>query len=94
MVLGGRWSGFFKLKEGIDGETGNKGLMGSCSNDDEGYCDSALKGDIDIIGMRNDAGEKSSVTWDITASIINGESWDDVREYFNNDYDSVVDCHI
>jgi hypothetical protein len=55
--LGGRWSGFFKMKAGIDPVTGRPGVFGNIP--EEGYSDQAIKSDIDFEGMKNDAGEKA-----------------------------------
>ena len=63
--VGGRWSGFLKLKPGSNGVTGRKGLLGSCANDADGYCDQAKKGDIDFDAMRDEAGEKAAKKWDL-----------------------------
>ena len=49
--VGGRWTGLLKLKEGCEGEVGNPGLMTDPS--EEGYCDSALKKDIDWDDMND-----------------------------------------
>lgn len=74
--LGGRWSGHLRLKEGCVGETGEPGLMGSCSNIGPQFCDQAVKGDIDFEGMKNAAGERAAEEWDTAATIINGETWE------------------
>lgn len=50
-LLGGRWTGFFKLKKGKKGELGKHGVF---DNKPEYDADSALKGDIDFEGMIND----------------------------------------
>ena len=63
-VIGGRWSGMLKLKDGATGERGQPGVMGTQRNAGSGYCDSALKGDIDLEGMRNAAGEEAAANWD------------------------------
>jgi hypothetical protein len=55
--LGGRWSGFFKMKAGITPVTGRPGVFGNVPEED--YSDQAIKGDIDFEGMKNDAGEKA-----------------------------------
>lgn len=55
--LGGRWSGFFKMKPGIDSVTGRPGVFDNVP--EEGYSDQAIKGDIDFEGMKNDAGDKA-----------------------------------
>lgn len=43
--LGGRWKGFFKLKEGTTGEVGESGVFNNEA--EEGWVDQAKKGDID-----------------------------------------------
>lgn len=87
-VVGGRWSGFLKLKPGSTGELGERGLMGSCANAGAGRADVALKGSIDIAGMRDEAGTEAAATWDkaAAAKVAAGldenttwESWDAVR---------------
>jgi len=50
--LGGRWTGYFKLKPDANSEfaiKGSAGLMTSSAKD--GYADTALKKDIDVAGM-------------------------------------------
>lgn len=75
-VIGGRWSGFLKLKGGATGELGRKGLMGSCANDGEGRADVALKGAIDFEGMRDKAAIEARDRWDKAALTHDGQSWD------------------
>lgn len=66
--LGGRWTGYFKLKPGADGCTGRHGIMTDAAK--EGYADAARKGDIDFEGMRQeamaDAGERWQKVDDLT----------------------------
>lgn len=62
--VGGRWSGFLKLKEGAHGELGRKGLMGSCAADGPGRADVALARDVDFAGMRDEAGKDAGERWD------------------------------
>lgn len=50
--LGGRWTGFFPLKEGTLGETGRPGLMTPRAK--PGYVDAALKMHIDFERARNE----------------------------------------
>ncbi len=47
-----------------------------------GYADQALKGDVDLEQMRNDAGVKARALWQTVRGITGGsawESWDDTR---------------
>jgi hypothetical protein len=81
--LGGRWTGFLKLKEGERGETGKQGLMTSPAK--QGYADSALLGDIDIDGMVAEAMEDATKRWRKAHALINGEpykKWDEVKELY------------
>lgn len=84
--IGGRWSGFFKMKNGIDPVTGCPGVFNNQPRD--GYGDVAKKKDIDFEGMKNDAGNKAGEYYDEIISIIGHlpeiESWDSIRERFEN----------
>jgi hypothetical protein len=81
-VLGGRWAGFFKMKEGVEGECGSPGIFGNRAPD--GTADSAYKRDIDFFGMRKEAGEEAGKTWDKVRKILEGtapvQDWNYVRE--------------
>lgn len=88
-VVGGRGSGYLKLKDGAVGELGDKGIMGSCADDGPGRADIALKRDIDFAGMRDEAGEKAAKRWDKAAAAkvaawlaedATWTNWDDVRQ--------------
>jgi len=61
--LGGRWTGFFKLKPGKEGEIGAPGLM--TSKAEVGYVDQAYKKDIDFAQMKRNSFEKASNTYDL-----------------------------
>lgn len=82
--LGGRWSGFLKLKPGAAGTIGRRGLMGSHANDGPGYADQARKGDIDFAGMRDAAGIKAGQTWDRARAGLAPDAewitWEQMRE--------------
>lgn len=67
--LGGRWTGFLKLKEGVDGEVGEHSLV-SERRSKPGYADAALKKDIDFESMKNDAAEKASEWYDKVMNLI------------------------
>lgn len=81
-VLGGRWNGFLKLKEGATGEVGQGGLFSRAAKD--GTADSAFKKDIDFFNMRKDAAEEAGKLWDKVKRIIKGcpepLPWNHVRE--------------
>lgn len=60
--LGGRWTGFFKLKPGRKGESGTPGLMTSPA--EVGFVDQAYKRDIDFETMKEESFEKAMKTYD------------------------------
>lgn len=81
--VGGRWTGFFKLKSGCSGEVGSPGLMTKSAK--PGYADMARKGDIDIETMRDDAGNEAAEMWDKVHIIIGDKldgfiPWKQMRE--------------
>lgn len=81
--VGGRWTGFLKLKPGANGEVGEPGLMTQPAS--AGKADSALFGDIDVEGMRNEAGEEASERWNHARKTAPDpwESWESVRNRFD-----------
>lgn len=80
--LGGRWTGFLKLKPGRQGEVGHPGLFTSEAK--EGYADQAALGDVDWQGMMDKAGNRASYIWDLCRKVAPEmwESWDSVRQRF------------
>lgn len=87
-VVGGRWSGFLKLKAGAGGELGRRGLMGSCYSEEPNRADVTTKGAIDFDGMRGEAASKAADEWDkaAAAKVAAGfsaetvwDSWETVR---------------
>lgn len=85
--VGGRWNGFFKLKPLAVGVTGAPGLQSMNSDYEEPGDDRAdilMKGDIDIEGMRDEAGEKAADRWDRFRAIVAGLpeplTWEQVKE--------------
>ncbi len=71
--LGGRWTGYFKLKEGRSGEVGSPGLMTKEAKD--GYADSALKKDIDFEAMRKEKAELAARQYDAYLKALDGEKF-------------------
>lgn len=67
-VLGGRWTGFFKLKDGAQDQVGQPGVM--CEPGEPGHVDAALKKDIDFDGMREEARIKAEKRYDDVRRII------------------------
>jgi hypothetical protein len=71
--VGGRWNGFFKMKKYTLGALGKPGIQ--TMNEDytppsEDRADVALKGDIDVEGMRNEAAKEAGETYDAVQEII------------------------
>jgi len=66
-VMGGRWSGFFKMKKGKKGVLGEPGVGNNTPQYD---CDQAEKGDIDFKFMENDPKEIENLMkhWETTLS--------------------------
>lgn len=56
-LLGGRWTGFYRLKPGAQGVVGEPGVMTGPA--DPFYVDQARNRDIDWEGMRDDAGKRA-----------------------------------
>lgn len=74
--IGGRWSGFFKLKEGAEGIPGTPGLFTDPAP--EGRADIARKGDIDFDGMMIEVGREAAQAWDAFYGIVSGHGWEPV----------------
>lgn len=80
--LGGRWTGYFKLKPNAAGDIGEPGAFGNAAR--VGYVDSALKGAIDFEGMKMDAMEEARERYQEVLSMFNGNipklerTWDDI----------------
>jgi hypothetical protein len=85
--IGGRWNGFFKMKPfGI----GVLGTPSSLSSFDSNYkpptadrADAAMKADIDIEGMRDEAGKEAGKRYDLFTKVTDGcprhRSWQEVQ---------------
>lgn len=80
--LGGRWSGFFKMKPGSEGVVGSAGLFSAPA--EAGYADSALKKEIDFASMMEEASKKAGEKWDLIKKLTEGlepaKSWEHVRD--------------
>lgn len=60
-VIGGRWTGFFKMKPDADAKLGRPGTFGDEAK--PGYADQIRKGDIDIEGMAADKADEAERGW-------------------------------
>lgn len=72
-AIGGRWTGFFKLKRLPSGGyppslTGEPGLLTKKAS--LGYADQAFKRDIDFDGMRAESAIEASLRWDRARRIV------------------------
>lgn len=67
-VVGGRWTGYFKLKEGEKGAVGKPGLMTEQAK--PGYADSVMKKQIDFEGMRDACGSQAGEKHDAAMAIF------------------------
>lgn len=81
-LIGGRWTGFFKLLPTATGVVGNPGAMTDPAK--LGWADQCRKGDIDWTGMRQAAADKAADFYDQVVAIAPGkwESWESVRSRF------------
>lgn len=81
--LGGRWTGFFKLKPNTRGKVGKPGLMTDAP--EWGTADQARKKDIDFDGMKQDQFEESSQTYDKFEVLYKEGKIDSATAYFEYD---------
>jgi hypothetical protein len=92
-TVGGRWAGFFKLKPGATGERGNRtgNFSAPLPPPAADRADQVRKGDIDIEGMRDDAGAKAGEKFDRVHAVIAGRdwlNWDSVRATHQGDIEA------
>lgn len=94
--VGGRWTGYFKLKPGATGVVGEPGIMTEPA--EAGYADQALKKDIDFDGMREESSKKAADFFDKLAAIVSkhpaAKSWAEIRGQFevgDDVFDSLTD---
>lgn len=79
-LTGGRWTGYFPLKPGCDGEVGEPGIMTEPAK--PGYADIARLKDIDIERARNEAAREANEYFEIWKRIVERhgrpESWSSI----------------
>jgi hypothetical protein len=68
-MIGGNWTGFFKLKEGRKGVLGKPGVFRKAITD-ESWADQAHKDDIDFDQMRNEAEKRAIKNYDAVQEAI------------------------
>lgn len=83
-AVGGRWTGFLKLKEGYTGIIGQPGLMTEPAK--AGQADSTCKGNVDWEGMGAEAAAEAAERWDNARALApnDWESWESVRGRFSH----------
>ena len=94
--IGGRWHGFFRLKEGTTGAKGSLGLM--TKDKGPGYADQALKRDIDLSYMRREAAMKAREEYRKIAALFGGiipriKSWQSIREEYKDDIEKAREIY-
>lgn len=87
-LLGGRWTGFFKLKAGEQGATGRPGILTEPAQ--QGRCDSALKQAVDFEGMQADARKEAEEAFDRYEAIVKTHGhvadFDEFKKTFNGNF--------
>jgi hypothetical protein len=93
-VLGGRWTGFFTLKPGAQGETGRPGVFGNTAG--AGKADQALKGAIDFAAMRAEARAAAETAYDAFIQALEGverpASWPEIRDAHPGEIDKALEA--
>lgn len=83
-LMGGRWTGYFKLKPGVDsrvGAVGEPGLMTGAAA--KGHVDQARLCDIDLAGMCADVAKEAAARFDKVEPAFRGReipSWPEIRD--------------
>jgi hypothetical protein len=86
--VGGRWSGFFKMKPDTEGDAGEPGIMTDFC--EEGRADIAKKGDVDFHGMINEHLEEKTEEYKEFHNILGGRQmpkWEEMLKTFDGDED-------
>lgn len=68
--LGGRWTGYFRMKPNTTGVLGDPGLMTKPGQ--PGFADQCKKGDIDLVVMRAEARMKAAEKYDKFQAVLAG----------------------
>lgn len=86
--VGGRWTGYFKPKNGSQGMLGVPGAFDNKAK--EGWVDMIHVGDIDVEGMKKDAEEEANTVYDKLEEALKGRplpSWNAVFNKNEGDVD-------
>lgn len=94
--IGGRWTGFFKVRSGLVVAKGRNKLVGGkpglmTDAAKPGYADQLFKSDIDIEGMRDEAVAKAEAQYNLYHSIADKHlpivDWETMRENYPGNID-------
>jgi len=85
--VGGRWSGFFKMKDTINsgGQLGERSWTNKDKEIDLNYADVTTKGNIDIVGMQDGIRKRSETEFDNLVAAMGDTtpvSWSATREEY------------
>lgn len=92
--LGGRWTGYFKLKPNTPGTIGKPGLMTAVAN--TGTADQAYKKDIDFDGMRRESAREAEADYKMIQDEFDGAipvidiHWKDIIDPNNEAYNKLT----
>lgn len=89
-TLGGRWAGFFKLKDNASGVAGKGSLVGG-NKAPLGWADSVKVKDIDFEGMFAQSKESANKTYDELEAVLKGRqlpSWKACLAKYGDDVDA------
>lgn len=80
--VGGRWTGFFKMKSDTEGKTGEPGIMTDPA--EEGFADAVIVGDVDFDSMRAEARKSAEEHYDKVMAVIGdlpiNKTWEEMIE--------------
>lgn len=85
--VGGRWRGFFKVKEGVDDYA--VGEAGVGDNAPKHQADHIRVGDVDFAGMQADASDEANALFDKVEKVaqevpVRTETWEQTRERYGD----------
>lgn len=86
--IGGRWTGYFKPKDGTEGDLGRPGAFGNKPLD--GWVDSLRLCDIDFDAMKAHAVKEANEAYDKLEAVLKGRplpSWNVIREKHGENID-------
>jgi hypothetical protein len=85
--IGGRWSGFFKLKKGSTGRLGSQYNFSGELKESKNRADMCFKSEVDFESMRNEMGKEAAKRYDAVHKAIEGtppnDSWEIVKGEFD-----------